>query len=152
MPRSRYRASCLRRTRFSARIAPDERTNNASDSAGPRRHRRLLAPIAACAHHARVGSRLQSSGTDVPAARIIADHNELTLRPRVFCGSEGHHAANHLMEATFVCSILLLCFFDATAALCTGRSPISPVQLLSAVTERAAFSRRGDVALLAQYI
>src|SRR5207247_9380049 len=56
------------------------------------------------------------------------------------------------MEATFVCSILLLCFFDATAALCTGRSPISPVQLLSAVTERAAFSRRGDVAVLAQYI
>jgi hypothetical protein len=30
MPRARYRASCLRRTRFSARSAPDERTNNAS--------------------------------------------------------------------------------------------------------------------------
>ena len=43
-------------------------------SGSPRSLRRSLAPTAACAHHARVSLRLEASDTEVPAARIIADH------------------------------------------------------------------------------
>ena len=39
----------------------------------------MLAPVATCVHHARVGPRLQVSDFNDPAARIIAHHRSLSL-------------------------------------------------------------------------
>ena len=54
-------------------------------SGRPRLSRRLHAPTVACAHHARVGLRLQVSDTEVPAARIIADHRVRSCGSTVGC-------------------------------------------------------------------
>jgi hypothetical protein len=50
-------------------------------SGRPRLSRQLHAPTIACAHHARVGLRLQVSDTEVPAAQIIADYSRKKRPP-----------------------------------------------------------------------
>src|SRR6266498_4114730 len=75
MPRSRYRASCLRRTRFSARIAPDERTNNAS-----RLSRSETTPTIA-----RANCSMRSSCQSRPAFAVVRHRR---ARGANYCGKE----------------------------------------------------------------
>ena len=72
IPRSIYRASCLRRTRFSARIALDERKNKTTSL----KTSKATPTIARtrCNMRSSCQSRPAFQAPGQPAARIIADH------------------------------------------------------------------------------